>query len=445
MNFDVFISHASEDKDDFVRDLAEKLRSRRIEVWYDEHSLKVGDSLRQSIDSGLSKSRFGIVVLSRDFFNKNWTNWELDGLLQRQLNSTNNLILPVWHNIDKEDILAYSPSLADKVAIKSDIGIEKVVNRIEEIINPKGSTLIVAREYLISKGYNPPNISDDWWLDVLEYPGDTILQNDYLKFEIPWYGMKPSERGIYIGQNALQMSWRENAITEDISQLSNPKEIIDFINSQAGLKEFCLEQPLKTALYFPQLTIKGMGDFMETKFTALYSQKNSSIDYTCFEEVALRDKEFGNYEATTIASFYFSGDGGGIGPSTRLYDLIDCLIWLLSSKSSWLPSNIHNILLKGLCCWAAWDWTNISYEGYKKDENTGEFFHFLYELLENPELKISDKSRKDLYTRIEIAVDVLSLSESKEQLANKFFASGAIESWIKSKKDRQKKRNRARK
>ena len=68
MNFDVFISHASEDKDDFVRELAEKLRLRRIEVWYDEHSLKIGDSLRQSIDLGLSKSRFGIVVLSKDFF-----------------------------------------------------------------------------------------------------------------------------------------------------------------------------------------------------------------------------------------------------------------------------------------------------------------------------------------------------------------------------------------
>ncbi|MEO0685717.1 MAG: toll/interleukin-1 receptor domain-containing protein, partial [Cyanobacteria bacterium J06649_11] len=349
MNFDVFISHASEDKDDFVRELAEKLHLRRIEVWYDEHSLKIGDSLRQSIDLGLSKSRFGIVVLSKDFFNKDWTNWELDGLLQRQLNSKNNLILPIWHNIEKEDILAYSPSLADKVAIKSNIGIEKVIDRIEKIINPKGSTLIVAREYLISKGYNPPIISDDWWLDVLEYPGDTVLQNDYLKFSIPWFGLEPSDRGKYIGQNALQMLWRENAIAEDISQLSSPKEIIDFINSQAGLQEICLEQPLKTALFFPQLTIKGMGGFMETKFDELYAQKSSNQEYTCIEEVALRDKNIGNYGATTIASFYFSGDGGGIGPSTRLYDLIDCLIWLLSSKSNWLPNSVRNILFNGLC------------------------------------------------------------------------------------------------
>lgn len=440
MNFDVFISHASEDKDDFVRELAEKLNLRRIEVWYDEHSLKIGDSLRQSIDLGLSKSRFGIVVLSKDFFNKDWTNWELDGLVQRQLNSKNNLILPIWHNIDKEDILAYSPSLADKVAIKSNIGIEKIVDRIEKIINPKGSTLIVAREYLISKGYNPPIISNDWWLDVLEYPGDTVLQNDYLKFSIPWFGLEPSNRGKYIGQNALQMLWRENAIAENISQLSSPKEIIDFINSQAGLQEICLEQPLKTALFFPQLTIKGMGGFMETKFDELYSQKSSNREYTCLEEVALRDKDIGNYGATTIASFYFSGDGGGIGPSTRLYDLIDCLIWLLSSKSDWLPNSIRNILFNGLCNWSAWDWTNISYEGYDKDENTGEFFHFLYDSLDNPKLNISDGAKKDIYTRIQVAIEVLYLPESKEQLADKFLSSGAIESWVKS---NDKRRNRA--
>ncbi len=430
MNFDVFISHASEDKDDFVRELAEKLRLRRIEVWYDEHSLKIGDSLRQSIDLGLSKSRFGIVVLSKDFFNKEWTNWELDGLVQRQLNSKNNLILPIWHNIDKEDILSYSPSLADKIAIKSNIGIEKVVNRIEKVINPKGSTLIVAREYLISNGYNPPIISNDWWLDVLEYPGDTVLQNDYLKFSIPWLGFEPSARGKYIGQNALQMTWRENAIEEEISQLSSPKKIIDFINSQAGLQEICLKQPLKTALFFPQLTIKGMGDFMESKFDELYTQKNFNQKYTCIKEVALRDKNFGNYGATTIASFYFSGDSGGIGPSVCLYDLIDCLIWILSSKSDWLPNNIQKNLFTGLCSWSVWGWNNIRYEGYTNNENTGDFFRFLFNSLDNPKLNISEGAMNDLYTRIQVSIEILNLPESKEQLADKFLSSGAIESWV---------------
>lgn len=93
MLFDVFICHASEDKDDFVRPLAEQLRKNHVEVWYDEFSLKVGDSLRRSIDIGLSKSRYGIVVLSRHFFKKEWSQWELDGLVQIQIKAKTNLLL----------------------------------------------------------------------------------------------------------------------------------------------------------------------------------------------------------------------------------------------------------------------------------------------------------------------------------------------------------------
>ena len=68
--WDVFISHASEDKDDFVRPLADALRARGFSVWFDELTLKVGDSLRRSIDRGLARSRFGVVVVSPNFLNK---------------------------------------------------------------------------------------------------------------------------------------------------------------------------------------------------------------------------------------------------------------------------------------------------------------------------------------------------------------------------------------
>lgn len=113
--FDVFISHASEDKDDVVRPLAEALRTAGLGVWYDEFTLRIGDSLRRKIDAGLAKSRFGVVVLSEHFFRKGWTNYELDGLVTRAV-SGEQVILPVWHNITKQQLIQYSPSLADKVA-----------------------------------------------------------------------------------------------------------------------------------------------------------------------------------------------------------------------------------------------------------------------------------------------------------------------------------------
>ena len=78
--YDFFICHASEDKEDLVRRLAETLVTKGAKVWYDEFTLKVGDSLRQEIDRGLAKTKFGIVVLSQYFFDKPWPERELGGL-----------------------------------------------------------------------------------------------------------------------------------------------------------------------------------------------------------------------------------------------------------------------------------------------------------------------------------------------------------------------------
>ena len=113
--FDVFISHASEDKSDVVRPLANALREAGLSVWYDEFELRIGDSLRRKIDKGLASSRFGIVVLSAAFFGKGWTEYELDGLVTRS-NSGEQILLPIWHNVTKKEVVGYSPSLADKVA-----------------------------------------------------------------------------------------------------------------------------------------------------------------------------------------------------------------------------------------------------------------------------------------------------------------------------------------
>lgn len=113
--FDVFISHASEDKDPVVRPLANALKDGGLRVWYDEFELRIGDSLRRKIDMGLAKSRFGVVVLSRAFFGKGWTNYELDGIVTRAV-SGEQVLLPIWHDITKKEVIDYSPSLADKLA-----------------------------------------------------------------------------------------------------------------------------------------------------------------------------------------------------------------------------------------------------------------------------------------------------------------------------------------
>jgi hypothetical protein len=77
MLYDIFICHASEDKQSFVRPLAEALQKENVAVWYDDFSLKLGDSIRRALDRGLSQSRFGVIVLSRAFFQKKWPQYSL--------------------------------------------------------------------------------------------------------------------------------------------------------------------------------------------------------------------------------------------------------------------------------------------------------------------------------------------------------------------------------
>jgi CheY-like chemotaxis protein len=127
---DLFLSHASEDKDDIARPLYEALTAHHVTVWFDEAALELGDSLRRKIDEGLRRCRFGLVVLSPHFFQKQWPQWELDGLVTRETSSGAKAILPVWHHVEKHDVAAYSEPLADRVAAKSSEGIDTIVKKI---------------------------------------------------------------------------------------------------------------------------------------------------------------------------------------------------------------------------------------------------------------------------------------------------------------------------
>lgn len=133
--YDIFISHVSQDKEDFVEPLAKLLKDKGFRVWYDDFVLKVGDSLRRAIDRGIARSEYGVVVLSPHFFAKAWPQHELDGLTAREIAGRKKLILPVWHNLAYEDLLEYSPSLADKVALDTEkMTLEEIAEAIAEVL-----------------------------------------------------------------------------------------------------------------------------------------------------------------------------------------------------------------------------------------------------------------------------------------------------------------------
>lgn len=116
--YDVFISHASEDKVPFVETLVDELLQRGVKVWYDRHVLTWGRSIRQNIDAGLRHSKFAIIVLSEHYIQKYWTQKEFNALFSLG-SKLGDFILPIWHNITPERANEFSPMLSDSIALKS--------------------------------------------------------------------------------------------------------------------------------------------------------------------------------------------------------------------------------------------------------------------------------------------------------------------------------------
>lgn len=137
---DVFISYAYEDKDAIARPLYDALIANGITVWFDEVKLELGDSLRSKIDEGLTRCRYGIVILSPRFLASDWTRRELDGLVAWETASGEKTILPVLHELDAETLASYSPLLAGRLASRSSDGIDVVVEDILRVLRKNRTT-----------------------------------------------------------------------------------------------------------------------------------------------------------------------------------------------------------------------------------------------------------------------------------------------------------------
>ena len=364
--YDVFICHAGEDKEDFVRPLAQALRDKRLKVWYDEFQLTVGDSLREAIDKGLARSQYGIVVLSPHFFTKRWPQRELNGLVAREDAEGSKLILPIWHNIELDEVARHSPLLADLYPIRSSCGLEKVVDELLRKLCPDENPLNVAREYLIEKGYSPTVFTDEWWLIVkecqvaqLQYP-DLNLGRRWI-FPLPYLDAEDSkEVGLNLANTALQMDWSYDGEDRKICQLTPPEQVHEYLREWPDLLECARVNPGVLAMYVPQLTINGFDTDLADVFDPLlepgredtYRFRYGTADTTdghaplCGDLIAWRHPTYGNYTDPELAySFVRAHDSHY---SRELFTAFECLTWLLCDESNWMPSQLCEKLLNGM-------------------------------------------------------------------------------------------------
>ena len=133
--WDAFISYAKEDRTEVAEPLAHRLSSLGAEIWFDQFTLEVGDSLRRSIENGLATSQYGVVILSPWFFKKQWPQTELNGLFSLEA-PNRKVILPVWHEVTHSDIVRHSPILADRLGISTSNGLALVASKLISVIKP---------------------------------------------------------------------------------------------------------------------------------------------------------------------------------------------------------------------------------------------------------------------------------------------------------------------
>ncbi len=459
MLYDVFICHASEDKESLVRPLAEALRAENVEVWYDEFSLTLGDSIRQSIDRGLRQSRFGVIVLSRAFFRKRWPQCELDGLVEREMRGEDRVLLPVWHNVSGKVVVQHVPALAGRKATLSSSGIGKVVGDILAVIRPQGSPLIQARDILLNWGVVPPVITDEYWLDVVEASNRLPGYGAAIPSESTWdrwsFPLPESDRGQRLAWTAMQMRWTTDAERHSVTPLTSPKRVLRFIHTHPGLAARCRAYPDLLVEYAPQLTIPGFeGEFaasIEAAFLKSCSEARAAaardprqgsaltVNGTsplCSEEWAIRHPTFGNHQPGYVTEAYFSG--GIFGPRVSPYDHAEHLFWLLSSTSAWLPPRVHQTLLDGMADSPVWVWP----EAYGVDQSSGGLGALQAALLEASEGKKDFRwtraVKEDVLERIHYAISVLKLRDQPKRIFDAFVELGLPGRYIAAMKKRRK-------
>ena len=134
--YDVFISHASKDKNVYVDSLNAAVRKLGLNIFYDTDVLSWGDNWKQVILDGTKSSEFAIIVISNNFFDREWTERELGEFLSRQNENHQKIVLPLLYGISLDELKEHYPELGDIQCVSAD------EHNIEEIV------ILLARELI---------------------------------------------------------------------------------------------------------------------------------------------------------------------------------------------------------------------------------------------------------------------------------------------------------
>ncbi|MDS0283978.1 toll/interleukin-1 receptor domain-containing protein [Haloarcula onubensis] len=236
--WDAFLSHAGEDKTAFVEPLAKELENCGLSVWYDDFELSVGDSIPNEIRRGLHNSDFGVVILSEAFFEKSWTQEELDSLIQRDVNEKDKVILPVCYDITPEDVQFHHKLLGKRYLISGDS------MSVPEVAQELYQEILETRTKPLNNGdledFDPETL--DYIAELIgEIKRGTEIENFFqrLNFDIDWDDAKEGSIDEWISTFPVEAkergvdleSERKRTILENLKDLNeeDPSNIISII------------------------------------------------------------------------------------------------------------------------------------------------------------------------------------------------------------------------
>lgn len=265
---DFFICHANEDKEDFVRDLAETLMKNGANVFYDEYSIKLGDSLTDSINKGIITSNNAILVLSNYFFEKSWTQAELQAIFHKA-RSSNYKILIIYHNITNSYVIEKYPLLSDIKAINSSEGLNKIIEELFKAIDKKiclsyiftdfkgGQSTAIGTGFSLGLRFGFPFLGDKRVSKTLFEIGTPKIYNNRIKLYV--------ERNERLYFEVIDKKYRKLSLSINIKDWKlNEQHIFSAnIDKEDGTVFLMIDGKIEDEIIFPSLDIPD--DFMESE------------------------------------------------------------------------------------------------------------------------------------------------------------------------------------
>ncbi len=296
--------------------LVESLCAKGLTVWYDLFELTPGKLLLRSIDEGLKESRFGIVVLSPNFFAKEWPIRELSGLYQRSVQAGDRpFIIPIWYNLSASDVTNFSPLMSDIVSIRWEDGIERVVETILAIVTPeKKDNSLQLQTKVYGKIYQALT-HEDYFQQITNIYSDYPSQSIRTALTLMLFNEQINPR---MRTRALQMLVELELATDDdfdtvlrTEKTDLLKELIAFFTT--ARKIILSEEQVKLLFSNPRLprSSNGLGamvkaciergaDYTTSVFLAGAKYPSWEVKYDCVKTIIAIDDED---SLQTLASF----------------------------------------------------------------------------------------------------------------------------------------------